>query len=299
MSSQTGPHREYPNTYFVYDRSNEGEFARLQIQDQLITAGMGGVLPEQPDPTIFKRVLDVGCGTGGWLIEAARTYPSLPLLIGVDANSQLLAYAQQQAETHQVSDRVQFRMMDALLILEFPQNYFDLVNLRFGWSFLRTWNWPKVLDEFQRVTRSGGVIRITESDMIAASGSPALQQLLDLLFAAFCRSGHFFTEQRNGVTSELVSLLDRHSFQRVQTRTYRLLYRAGTEAGQHFYQDMKQVFRSAVPFIRKWSHLPDDYETIYQQALTEMQQPGFEATWDLLTAWGNPSPERGRERQDI
>ncbi len=59
------PRREHPSTYFVQDRSNEDELTRLILQDQMVTAGMGGVLPEQPDPTIFKRVLDVGCGTGG------------------------------------------------------------------------------------------------------------------------------------------------------------------------------------------------------------------------------------------
>jgi ubiquinone/menaquinone biosynthesis C-methylase UbiE len=298
MSSPTGPRREYPTTYFVYDRSNEGEFARLQTQDQLITAGMGGVWPEQPNPTLFKRVLDVGCGTGGWLIEAAKTFPTLSALMGVDVNSQLLAYGQAQAATQQVSDRVQFRTMDALLVLEFPAESFDLINLRFGWSFLRTWEWPKLLDEFQRITRPGGVIRITESEMIVASGSPALQRLLDLLFAAFWQSGHFFSEQGNGVTSALAPLFHQQGLQQVQTRAHRLLYRAGTEEGQHFSQDMKQVFRSAVPFIRKWSRLPDDYETIYQQALTEMQQPGFEATWNLLTVWGNPSPQRHSARRD-
>jgi hypothetical protein len=45
--------------------------------------------------------------------------------------------------------------------------------------------------------------------------------------------------------------------------------------------------RTALPFSRKWSRVPDDYEAIYQQALSEMQQPDFVATWSLLTVWGN------------
>src|SRR6266849_1190813 len=103
----TDPRREHPSTYFVQDRSNEEELTRVMIQDQLVTAGMGGVLPEQPDPTIFQRILDVGCGTGGWLIEAAKTYATMSLLVGVDVSERMIAYAQAQAEAQQVSDRVQ------------------------------------------------------------------------------------------------------------------------------------------------------------------------------------------------
>jgi ubiquinone/menaquinone biosynthesis C-methylase UbiE len=294
MSTRDDPRREHSSTYFVYDSSNEEEHTRLHNQDQLITAGMGGVLPEQPDPTIFKRMLDVGCGTGGWLIEAAKTYPAISELVGVDVNSQSLAYAHAQAEIQQVSDRTQFLTMDALRMLEFPQAYFDLINLRFGYSFLRTWDWAKLLNEFQRVTRFGGVIRLTESDMVVSHGSPALQHLLDLIFAAFWRSGHFFLEQENGVTSELAHLLSQQGVKQVQTQEHRLLYRAGTEEGQLFYEDMKRVFRSTVPFISKWISLPNNYEMLYQQALTEMQQPGFVAHWNLLTVWGkcSVSPRR-------
>ena len=91
------PRREHPSTYVVQDRSNQEELTRVQIQGQMLTASMGGVLPEQPDPRRFKCVLDVGCGTGDWLIEAAKTYPEISLLAGVDASGKMLEHARAQA----------------------------------------------------------------------------------------------------------------------------------------------------------------------------------------------------------
>src|SRR5690242_21766879 len=109
--------REHPSTYFVQDKSHENEILRLHMQDQLLTAGMGGVLPEQPDPTLFRTVLDVGCGTGDWLITAAKAYPSMSRLVGVDINKKFIEYASAQAEKQGVSDRVKFQTMDVLRVL--------------------------------------------------------------------------------------------------------------------------------------------------------------------------------------
>src|SRR5260370_3012466 len=132
-SWENEPHR---GTYPV--QSSEKELTRLVIHDRLMTAMMGGVLSEHADPTIFHRVLDVGCGPGSWVIEVARTYPEMSP-IGIDISKRMVEYARAEAKTHQVSDRVEFRVMDALLMLEFLPGFFDLVNLRFGSSFLRTW----------------------------------------------------------------------------------------------------------------------------------------------------------------
>ena len=276
---------ERPSTYFVQDRSNEEELSRLQIQDRMVTAGMGGILPEQPDSTIIESVLDVGCGTGGWLIEAAKTYPSMSRLIGVDISKRIVDYARKQAEIQQVSDRVEFHVMDALLKLEFPTGYFDLVNQRFGWSYLRTWDWPRLLQEYQRVSKPGGVIRLTESNIVE-SNSPALTRLNELILDALFRAGHFFAQESSGVISELVRLMKQYGVKNVQTDTHVLQYRAGTPEGQHFAEDIRIAYRTFVPFLRKWTRVPEDYEAIYQQALLEMQQPHFVATWTLLTAWG-------------
>ena len=294
MSTPTDPGREHASTYFVQDRSSQDEMDRLQLQDKMLTAGMGGLLPEQPDPTIFQRVLDVGCGTGSWLMEVAEAYPATKILIGVDISSKMMKYAREQAELQQVDQRVEFHVMDALRMLEFPNNFFDLVNQRLGMSYLRTFDWPKLLQEYQRVTKSGGVIRITEASTSIESNSPALTKLCALFYEAGDRSGRHFGPESNGVVGVLGGLMERHGILDVQTREYKLVYRAGTVDGQYFYEDMAHIYRVAVPFLQKWAHVPMDYNEIYQQALKEMQQPDFVATWMHLTAWGKRSLKKQR-----
>ncbi|MBV9232153.1 MAG: class I SAM-dependent methyltransferase, partial [Chloroflexi bacterium] len=135
MTSFESGKREQPSRYFVQDRTNAEELLRLTIQDRMLTAAMGGVLPEQTDPHVFRRVLDVGCGAGGWVIETAQTYPNM-LVFGADISRRMIDYAREQAAAAQITDRVEFAVMDALLILEFPTEFFDLVNLRLSSSFM-------------------------------------------------------------------------------------------------------------------------------------------------------------------
>lgn len=286
MTDPSEPRRERPSTYVVSDRSNENEFTRVQLQDRMMTASMGGVLPEQSPPTPFRRVFDAGCGTGGWLIDMAKAYPALSLLVGIDVSDKMLTFARAQAAAEQLSDRVEFHVMDALGTLAFPADYFDLVNQRMGQSWLRTWDWSGLLHEYWRVTRPGGVIRVTESEILLEPGSPARTRLFELTLDAAYRAGHFFTHDADGIIGQLERLLLQLGLQDVQTRAYTLEYAAGTPEGQRFYEDIELAYRTILPFFRKWSHVPDDYEAIYQEALAEIRQPGFVARWRLLTAWG-------------
>lgn len=287
MSISPESQREHPNTYAVQDRSNEEEMKRLQLQDHLVNTVMGGVLPEQPHPVSFRRVLDVGCGTGGWLIELAKSYPGISKLIGVDVSGKMLDFARTQAAAAGVSDRVEFLIMDALRMLEFPDSFFDLVNQRLGSSWLRTWDWPKLLQEYLRVTRSYGVIRITEGEWVMESStSPALLQLSELALRAFYQAGHSFTPMRDGVTSKLADLLRQHDIQQVQTRLHSVEYRAGTGEGQLFVEDAVHVFRTFRPFVQKWIHLPDSYEELYQQMIQQTHATDFVGKMNMLTVWG-------------
>src|ERR1700730_10513952 len=116
---------ERPNTYFVQDKSSELELTRVTLQDHLLTTSMGGPFPEQENPASFQRVLDIGCGTGNWAMEAAALYPDMSL-IGVDISQRMVNFARSQARERQVADRVEFHVMNALLSLEFPKDFFDL-----------------------------------------------------------------------------------------------------------------------------------------------------------------------------
>jgi ubiquinone/menaquinone biosynthesis C-methylase UbiE len=283
---QSDPKPEQPSTYFVADRSNQDELNRIRIQDHMITTSMGGALPEQPDPAAFQRVLDIGCGTGSWLIELAQTIPTCTVLIGVDASLTYIEFAREQAAAAQVSDRVEFHVADALRMLEFPTDFFDLVNQRLAAGWLRTWEWHKLLQEYQRVTRPGGVVRITEPSWIPESNSPALTRLFELFLQASYHAGHLFAPTSDGLINELAPLLRQHGLQQVQTRISSSRYHADTPEKQLWAEDMRLLFRTIVPFLRKWIRVPENYEEIYQQMLDEMQQPGFEAQGGLLTAWG-------------
>jgi ubiquinone/menaquinone biosynthesis C-methylase UbiE len=290
MEEQTS--KEHPSTYFVEDRANIDELSRLRIQDTMLTRGMGGVLPEQDDPTLFHTILDVGCGTGNWIIEIAKTYPTAKTLVGVDVSAHFVQHAREQAAEVGVSDRVEFHVMDALRMLEFPSATFDLVNQRLGLSYLRTWEWNKLLQEYRRVTHTGGPIRVTESDVFAESSSRALTRFFELTCNAFYQSGHLFVPGHQGATGALPDLLQRQSIIDVQRRKIPITYTARDE---WYKNDVRLLLRTIRPFLQKWTRLPDDYDALCQQILQEMEQPDFTTIWELVTIWGkSPDKKDGR-----
>jgi hypothetical protein len=170
------------------------------------------------------------------------------------------------------------------------------VNERFGVSYLRTWDWNKFLTECIRVCRPGGVIRFTESTIGAETTSPALNHLHSLMLQAFHRAGHLWTLDRHSMINELPRLFTRHGLHAIQRKEYALHYQVGTPQGDLYSADMARGYRTVLPFLKKWTKVPDTCDEIYQQALREMQDPDFEATLTLLTVWGTV-PRRNDDPQ--
>jgi hypothetical protein len=166
--------------------------------------------------------------------------------------------------------------------------------LGIGW--LRTWDWPKLLSEYRRVCGLDGIVRITEPELGAKGDFPGLVLLTSIVIQALHRAGHLFTPTSEGLTSELAHLLVQHGLQGVQTHTNVIPYGPSGPQRQSMLEDSRLFYRNILPFLRKWTHVPDDYERIYQQAMTEIEQPGFAEAWRLLTVWGSISSEVHRAR---
>ncbi|MDQ6645102.1 MAG: methyltransferase domain-containing protein, partial [Chloroflexota bacterium] len=189
MTTPINPH-ESDNVYFN-DPESGAEMARLLEQDRLITKGMGGLFSERPDLSGIQRILDVACGPGGWAQEVAFAHPEIEV-VGVDISRAMIEYAQSQARV-QGLDNARFRVMDMQKPLDFPDSSFNLVNARFI-NFLPTHAWPKLMQEFARITRRGGIIRLTESEWWYFTNSSALEDLNSMIIRALKKQGESFTQ---------------------------------------------------------------------------------------------------------
>ena len=179
---------ENRSTYFVNPEEAE-ETARLLLQDRFVTKETGGVFPEDLDPNRVQVVLDLACGPGGWACDVARLYPHIDV-IGVDISEKMMRYAQAHAQAQRL-DNVSFQVMNVINPLEFPDASFDFVNARLISAFMPVTGWSAFIQECVRITRPGGLIRLTEAEW-EFTNSAACERLADMLTKAMWLDGKSF-----------------------------------------------------------------------------------------------------------
>src|SRR5260370_7127315 len=142
-------------------------------------------------------------------------------LTGIDISWRMIEYARAEAQAQKLSDRVEFLVMDALRLLDFPDGSFDLVNARLASSFTLIKDWPRLLQEMLRVTRPDGTVHVTEGGNIQNS-SPALTRLGQMMFSAGYKAGQSTSSEQWGITSILAPLLSESGCQSLHTKPYPL-----------------------------------------------------------------------------
>lgn len=277
---------EKHNTHYIPDIHTKANLLRLTQKDRWITHQLGGVLTEQTDPCRFHRVLDIGSGTGSWVIDTALEYPTMSL-VGIEIDPYLVNYAREEAEAAQVGGRATFRPMDALQPFDFPDASFDLVNLRLGGTFLRTWDWPKLLREIMRVLKGQGMLRLTDMELLSQSNSAASLQMTQLLANAFFGAGHFFEPKADGLTAHLNCLLREQGYQQIQTKVTTVITRSQGVLRREIHNYFVHALPAMKAFICKWGNAdPQEYEQIYQQIMLDAPQTDFYSETSFFVIWG-------------
>ena len=276
-----------PYHTYVMDPESATEMARLMLQDRLITEGMQGIFPERSDLDNIHAILDVGCGPGGWALDVAHTYPDRKV-VGIDISTTMITYAQARAEAQLLSN-VTFLVMNALQPFNFAEGTFDLVNVRAATGFVLGAQWPIFLQHCFRVLRPGGILRLTEGEIVGLSNSSACEKMTSWAVLLLHRKGYGFSH--DGSHYEILPmmglLLQDVGCVNIQSKPHMLDYSVGTALYEGQYQNYMvwpMLLKSA--FMREGIATEEDFDQTYNQMLEEMQRPRFRGLWRMLTVWG-------------
>lgn len=269
------------NTYII-NPEHTAELVRLVSQDQSMNEAMGSLFPKQLDLANTERVLDVACGPGGWALEVAFHYQDIDV-VGIDISELMIRYARSQAQVQQRSN-ITFSVMDVRKPLQFPDKDFNLVNARFMAAFLPGNEWPGVVREFARVTRPGGTIILTESDVFepGATNSSTIEELNVL-----CREAVRRTGLQVSVTPHLSQFLHEAGCQDIQQQWHFLNFSSGTSAHEAIISNLSYAYKLIQPLLLKMVQTTQSkLDTLYTEALAEMELPDFQGYTRFLSAWG-------------
>ena len=153
-----------PTTPYLLPK-DEAEAQRLNFQHHLLKALLAGNYAAPLGDV--RTVLDVGCGTGRWVIEMAQEFPST-LVVGLDIKNPTM-YLEQPPNAL-------FQTGDVLKGLPFADQSFDYVHQRLLCTAIPAQSWYFVIRELARVTRLNGWLELMEAgDRFLNAGSATMR----------------------------------------------------------------------------------------------------------------------------
>lgn len=181
------------------------------------------------------NILDCGHGSGIWVMEMARAYPTA-CIVGVDVAATELPY-------DVIPHNVNFQRVDILEGLPYMSNSFDMVHERLLGLGTPADKWEAMLKEQYRVLKPGGLIQVDEFDLVFHNDGPISQDVAKMI-GAIC-------EKRGldlGMAARLEKVLRSVGFVEVEVRTVQMRYdeKAGA-LGERFFWNMHDMVQSMVP----------------------------------------------------
>jgi ubiquinone/menaquinone biosynthesis C-methylase UbiE len=271
----------------LFDFESATEVARLLLQDRIMSETIGTTTVFSSfQKRNFRRILDIGCGPGGWAIEMARQNPKSKV-IGIDNSPTMITYASNLAIQHGLKN-CQFVQIDALKPLEFAE-LFDLVQICTMGTVIPKVMWSTLLEECYRIMQPGGTLQLIEGEGVLTD-STSLETYSRFCAQFLSHRGYGFSP--NGLTlgmtlPVLIQLLQQPGYQDIRSRTYPLDFSAGTTWHEPQRQCI-ELFCSALQpvLIKAQIATEQEIENTYMALIEELRQSSFQGTLLYHAVWG-------------
>jgi SAM-dependent methyltransferase len=220
-------------------------------------------------------------------LDVAHIYPD-KRVVGIDISAKMITYAQAQATAQSLSN-VTFSVMNALEPFKFAAGTFDLVNARAAASYVVRAQWPAFLQNCLQLLRPGGILRITEVELVGLTNSLACEKMISWVARMIHANGYGFSPDGShyGTIPMLGLLLQDAGCVNIGSRPHMLDYSTGTAFHDSQYQNyMVWPVLLKAAFVRQGLTTEEEFEQTYSQMLEEMQMPRFRGLWSMLTVWG-------------
>ncbi|KAL0089795.1 S-adenosyl-L-methionine-dependent methyltransferase [Phycomyces blakesleeanus] len=235
---------------------DEEELDRLNLQhSNFVTVFDGLVLNSvKNDIRPGSKVIDLGCGTGAWILDMAKAYPDSKFF-GVDIADVF--------PKHDLPPNISFSIMDISKPLTFEKNSFDFINARLIIVSITEERWPTILKECYNILKPGGLVQFMEYDHIASNGDENTMRFVRGLYGAMKKNHQDFF-----VSNKLSGLLRFAGFNNVkEDRRILELNADGTELSKRILENWTRALIGFRPFILPFicPNDPDSYDLLLEE----------------------------------
>ncbi|CAG8552103.1 8699_t:CDS:2 [Ambispora leptoticha] len=220
------------------------------------------------------KVLDVGCGTGTWVLEMAKDYPA-SAFTGIDLAPVFPSSSPNSNNSTSSTEKklmnVRFLQCDVLDGLPFPDNTFDYIHMRrMITSFKEQEFQDKILPELVRVLRPGGWVEIVEIDNELCNGGTIATRLTTALY------DYLYTHE---VIAQISTLIPKHMESTKGLSNLQILEKScflgkwAGKLGQLALEDVTKSFKSLRQPLSKDLHITTkEYDELVRQFNKELEQ---------------------------
>lgn len=272
---------------YEMDTKSANALARLLLQGPLINEMIGGPFPEQKELEGVDRILDIGCSQGGWALDVARRYPEMKIT-SIDTSDMMPAPAREQKKLHGL-ENIHFEKMDVRQELRFSERSFDLVNIRGVTGYIPRDTWSRLLKECARITRPGGILRVSETDRFGLTNSNAFEKYAHYLthFLSSMKYGFGVDGYTCGMSPMLGKLLQDAGYIDIQVSSYALDFSYGTALYSVQRQNIATSFQILQPrLIEMEIAKREELERLYEAMIQDLGRETFCGIAYLFLCWG-------------